>query len=157
MLRLRLCLLRREATQETRSTLVVFIFVYIKPNFAILFEMEKDYKGTIIKESLVDESILSTLEVVREYTEEDQDDTEDKWHFYTVLVSKNDISTIQPYLKREGGWYIHFWKGNNVIVIFRDKTFEIDSIDKSTWKDAIDYGLSVGVPIEQLDFLISED
>ncbi|MFC1733934.1 hypothetical protein ACFL6I_26835 [candidate division KSB1 bacterium] len=119
--------------------------------------MKKDYKGTIIKESLTDDSILNQLEVIREWTEEDQDSSEGVWHLYTVLVSKDDISTIQPYLKREEGWYTHFWKENNVIVVFRDKTFEIDSTDKSTWKDAVDYGLSVGVPIEQLDFLIVED
>lgn len=40
------------------------------------------------------------------------------------------------------------------MVVFKDKTFEIDYDDKETWKEAVDYGLSLGIPAEQLDFLI---
>lgn len=118
--------------------------------------MQKDYKGIIIKESLTDSSILNNLEVVSDHTEDSQDDPEDAWHLYTVMVSQDEIPTIQKYLKREGGWYMHFWKGSYVTVVFRDKVFKIDYNDKATWKDAVDYGLSMGVPVEQLDFLISE-
>ncbi len=72
-----------------------------------------------------------------------------------MRISQEEIEKLQKYLKREGGWYMHFWKGKNVKVVFRDKIFEINSDDKETWKDAVAYGLSVGVPKEQLDFLIS--
>lgn len=50
---------------------------------------------------------------------------------------------------------MHFWQDRDVIVVFRDKMFEVNFDDKETWKDAVAYGLSVGVPEEQLDFLIS--
>lgn len=118
--------------------------------------MEKEYKGTIIRESLTDQRILEKLHIVKEYVEDDQDNPENNWHLVTVMVSKDEISEIQPFIKREGGWYMHFWKGNDVIVVFRDKTFTIKYNDKTTWKDAVDYGLSMGVPAEQLDFLIKE-
>ncbi len=119
--------------------------------------MNGKYKGTIIEESLSDKSVIDELEVTHTYTEEDQDNPERTWHLYTVLVSKDEISKIQMYLKREDGWYAHFWDGDDVVVVFRDKMFKIKASDKSTWKNAIEYGLSVGVPLEQLDFLITED
>lgn len=118
--------------------------------------MQKDYIGIIIKESLTDANVLDTLQVVSNHTETDQDNPDDTWHLYNVMVTKDEISNLQTYLERIGGWYMHFWKGEKVIVVFRDKLFEIDYDDKSTWKEAIDYGLSVGVPKEQIDFLIKE-
>ena len=115
--------------------------------------MPKDYKGTIIKESLIDPSILDSLQIVSDHVENSQDDADGSWHLYTVLISRDEIPKIQPYLERKGGWYMHFWKGRDVIVVFRDRVFEIDADDKTTWKDAVEYGLSMGVPAEQLDFL----
>ena len=51
---------------------------------------------------------------------------------------------------------MHFWKpGNSKIeVVFKNKIFSIDYSEKSTWKEAISYGKSVGIPEEQLDFII---
>ncbi len=49
---------------------------------------------------------------------------------------------------------MHFWDNRNIIVAFKDKIFEIDYDDKGTWKNAIDYGISIGIPKEQLDFSI---
>ncbi len=113
------------------------------------------YKGTIIKESLTDPVILKTIKVVSEYSEVNQDNSDDTWHLYDVEVSQEEIKKLQDYLKREDGWYMHFWQGEEVTVVFRDKIFHINSDNKETWKDAVAYGLSVGVPKEQLDFLIS--
>ena len=39
-------------------------------------------------------------------------------------------------------------------ILFKGKRFEIKFSDKSTWKDAVNYGLSIGIPAEQLDFAI---
>jgi hypothetical protein len=116
--------------------------------------MGKDYKGTIIAESLTDPEVLNALQVISTRTDIDQDDSTGAWHLYSVAVDRVDIQTIQQCLKREGGWYMHFWNGNDIIVVFRDKMFELKHDDKTTWKEAIEYGLSVGVPLEQLDFLI---
>ena len=52
------------------------------------------------------------------------------------------------------GWYMHFWNGNDVIAVFKDKVFEFKHDQKETWKDACDYGRSMGIPEKQLDFLI---
>lgn len=47
-------------------------------------------------------------------------------------------------------FYVHFYKGDEVIMAFKDKIFRM-TIDKSTWKEAIDYGRSLGIPEKQLD------
>jgi len=116
--------------------------------------MNEKYKGIIIKESLTNLSILEEVEVISERTELDQDNPDEKWHLYTIEVLRGVIDKLQTHLKRKGGWYMHFWRGRDVIVVFRDKMFEINYNDKSTWEEAIDYGLSMGVPRKQLDFLI---
>jgi hypothetical protein len=41
-----------------------------------------------------------------------------------------------------------------MIVVFRNKTFNQKVTDKTTWEPAIQYGLSIGVPKEQLDFIV---
>lgn len=114
--------------------------------------MEKEYKGIIIEESLEDRSVLDGLNVLSVKEEVDMDSSYDKWHLYTIQVSRDEIEQLQRYLKQ--GWYMHFWKGRDVIVVYRDKMFELNFDDKATWKDAVEYGKSLGIPDEQLDFLI---
>lgn len=115
--------------------------------------MDKDFTGTIIEESLEDNRILNELEIVS-FRISDSENSADRWHLYTVKVSKEEIEKLSKYLKN-GRWYMHFWENRDVVAVFKDKIFRFNYDDKSTWKPAVDYGLSVGIPIEQLDFLIN--
>ncbi len=114
--------------------------------------MEKDYTGTIIAESLEDDSVLSTLEVLGMKITDDENPA-DRWHLYTVKVSRQDIERLALNIK-SGTWYMHFWKDRHVIAVFKDKVFEFEYDDRATWKDAVEYGKSQGIPEEQLDFII---
>lgn len=114
--------------------------------------MLKDYKGTIVEESLEDNRIINGLEITKFKISEDDDPTE-RWHLYTVKVSKEEIEKLSKYLK-VGKWYMHFWREREVLAVFKDKVFEFNYDDKSTWQEAVSYGLSLGIPQEQLDFLI---
>lgn len=75
-----------------------------------------------------------------------------RWHIYTANVSKEEIEELSKQIKDE--WYMHFWKNRNVIAIFKDRVFEFNFDDKNTWRSAIEYGLLMGIPENQLDFLI---
>lgn len=110
--------------------------------------MAVKYKGVIIEESLDDNRVINNLEIVRVKIS-----NEDRWHLYTVLVSEKDIEELSRSLKQ--GWYMHFWKDKKVIAIFKDKRFEFDYNKKDTWEPVIEYGLSIGIPKEQLDFPIN--
>jgi hypothetical protein len=53
-------------------------------------------------------------------------------------------------------WYAHFWDDIHIYVVFPGKVFKISRNDTSTWQPAIDYGLSLKISSEQLDFIIDE-
>ncbi|MFH0869377.1 MAG: hypothetical protein V1839_04075 [archaeon] len=109
------------------------------------------YKGCVIEESLEDNRILNELKIVK-FKITNEENPSARWHMYTVKVSKKDIEKLSKTIKHK--WYMHFWKDRNVIAIFKDRKFEFNFDDKSTWEHAIAYGLSVGIPKEQLDFPI---
>ena len=105
-------------------------------------------KGTIIENSLKDPSIVQSLKIEKTW----QDGS---WTLHNVLIDEDAALKVGGYLA-EGPWYIHFWKpgDDNMLVVFKDKNFWINYSNKSTWTDAIAHGKSIGIPEEQLDFLI---
>ena len=114
--------------------------------------MAEKYNGVIIEESLDDNRVINNLEIIRVKISSALKQ-EDRWHLYTVLISEKNIEKLSQSLKH--GWYMHFWKEQRVIAIFKDRKFEFDYNKKETWEPAIKYGLSIGIPKEQLDFPIS--
>ena len=111
--------------------------------------MDDKYQGTIVEESLVDNRILNKLKIksIRITGEENPNN---RWHLYRVEIEKNEMDWLKNEIKE--GWYMHFWKGEEVIALFKGKMFEFYHDKKESWKKVIDYGLSVGIPREQLDF-----
>lgn len=110
------------------------------------------YKGTIVEESLEDNRVLNDVQIVGFRISKDENPA-DRWHLYTVNISRDEILKISKCLKA-GKWYMHFWNRDDVIAVFKDKTFEFKYSQKETWKDACDYGRSLGIPEEQLDFVV---
>jgi hypothetical protein len=115
--------------------------------------MKKEFVGIIVKESLKDKSILKKLDVLSTETTRERNPV-DRWHLYTVSVSEKEIDALSKKIKPK--WYMHFWKNKKVIAVFKDKKFEFTHNEKSTWKPAIEYGISVGIPKKQLDFKIKK-
>lgn len=132
---------------------------------------QKIYKGGIIEESLEDISILSKFKIVETVVTDDENPA-DRWHIHNVEATEDQFEELSKVIKLRG-WYAHFWSNNlyviknakkplfpdkndniYVIAVFRDKVFHFNYEDKASWQPAIDYGLSVGIPLEQLDFLI---
>ncbi len=107
------------------------------------------YKGVIIEESLSQKDALKNIHIISsEVTEHPS------WHIHTVEVFEDDIQKLSKNLKT-GTWYMHFWKNDVVIAVFKDKIFKFLYSDKTTWNEAIEYGLLHGIPAEQLDFPIN--
>lgn len=105
-----------------------------------------DFKGTIVEESLKDKSFIKKLKVLNSSVAGD-------WHLYTVEVNEREIEEISHNLNAQK-WYAHFWKDREVIVAFKDKILRFNYDKKETWKPVVEYGLSIGIPKEQLDFPI---
>jgi len=110
-----------------------------------------EYKGVIVEESLEDSRILNDFKII-DFRISKEENPADRWHLYTVQVSQEEIIRLSKNIKQK--WYMHFWKGRNVIAIFKNKKFEFNFDDKSSWKPVVEYGLSLGIPKEQLDFPI---
>ncbi len=106
------------------------------------------YKGTIIENSLNSKDILGRLKINKTWHS-------GSWVLHDVLMGEDHIQELSKYLDN-GPWYIHVWQPGNddVKVIFKNKVFDIKFSDKSTWTDAVSYGMSIGIPEEQLDFPI---
>lgn len=111
------------------------------------------YIGAIIEESLEDKNILKGFHVTHTSVTDDIDPN-DRWHIHTVESDKNKLFELSRVLKPEK-YYAHFWnKQKQVIVVFHQRIFEFNYDNKDEWVPAIEYGLSVGIPRDQLDFLI---
>ena len=104
------------------------------------------YKGKIIENSLNDKAILENLKITKNYKIQD-------WLINEVAVNGKQIEKLGEYLN-DGPWCMHFWKekGDEIIVVFKDKIFRMKASNKNTWKDAIEYGRSRGLSKKQLDF-----
>lgn len=105
-------------------------------------------KGVIIENSLSDVSILQKLDISRSWEE-------GSWKLHEVEVSREQALEFQNVLD-DGQWYVHFWEkgSDDVLVVFKDKFFDIKFSDKFTWTPALEHGVSLGIPPEQLDFPI---
>ncbi len=105
-------------------------------------------KAIIIDHTLENRDFLNKTRIEKTWEEGD-------WKAYGVSMSLKDITTLQKAMAK-GPWYVHLWKdGSDIVtVVFKERIFEIDYTDKSTWKDAIAYGKFIGIPAEELDFVI---
>jgi len=125
------------------SWVVVFqFFVYKKSTENI------KVRGTIIENSLSDKSILKKVQITGTKLSGD-------WILHSVLVNENIIPELSRSLDK-GPWYIHLWEQgkDDVIIVFKDKVFNIKFSDKSTWTETVAYGKSIGIPEKQLNFPI---
>lgn len=111
-------------------------------------QSEKVYKGIIIEESLIDSKYLNEIEIINTKIAHNGE-----WTLRTVNITKEEIEYLSDKIKSDS-YYMHFWNNRDIIVVFKNKTFEINYDNKETWKDAIEYGISIGIPKEQLDFPI---
>ena len=90
--------------------------------------MKIQYKGIIVEESLEDNRLLNSVEIVGFRISKDEN-PEDRWHLYTVMVSRDDIKKLAGFIKTK--WYMHFWNNKHIIAVFKEKLFEFNYNDKA--------------------------
>ena len=118
--------------------------------------MGKDiWKGCFISESLKDPTILNNFKCYNFRITNDNlplgEGRTGRWHMYWIETSDPPIELFQESMCYN--WYGHFWNGNNIVAIFENKSFHLLQNDRSTWKEAIEYGKKQGILEKQLDFL----
>jgi hypothetical protein len=110
------------------------------------------YHSIVIEESLTNVETFKKFKIIRT-----KFSTKENWHLHIVKVDgfiEEFISTIQSTMVSDRPFYFHCYdEGNTLRVIFKDKIFDINPNDKSTWKEVSTYGArKLNIPTDQLDF-----
>ena len=110
----------------------------------------------IIEESLEKPEILKNYKILRT-----KFSLEINWHLHIVEIPEpieKAIEEIQEAMVADKPYYFHIYdEGKTLIVIFKDRVFNLNPKDKSTWKEARAYGAQkLNIPEEQLDFYPSK-
>ena len=107
-----------------------------------------DYLGIVIAQSLIDGEVKPPARILGKKHL-------NTWDFLLVAVVDTaldeHIHMLQANMVTETVWYAHYFRNQQLVVVFRDSFFRA-SLDKSTWEPIIKYGLKKGIPLEQLDF-----
>ena len=107
-----------------------------------------DYLGIVIEQCLRDPAAAKELRVVKTRRPR-------SWVFLLVEVPEHEldhqIRILQANMVSDDTWYAHYFRENELVVVFRDAVFRL-STDPSSWGPAVEHGLASGIPREQLDF-----
>jgi len=108
------------------------------------------YFGIVIEQSLADPAFSGTLDVAVR-----RQDPNGSWVFLLVRIAPErltgELERIRLAIAREEPWYAHFFSGDDLAVVFADAIFRMTT-DSASWQVAVDHGLALGIPAEQLDF-----
>jgi len=106
------------------------------------------FVGCVILESLDNLQALIGWKPVAERVVEMPDDPDATvWHVCWYQVDAKSLNERLASLARamRPHWYAHFWEGDDLCVILSGKFFWAKASDKTTWRDFIAYGDTVGV------------
>lgn len=106
----------------------------------------KEYHGILVNVSQKDKSVFNKLKILGQKKD-------NGWILYRIGVAPNKIEQKIKQLQKNmlGRFYFHFYKDEELIVVFKKRIFRVKT-DKATWKEVIEYGKSLNIPEEQLDF-----
>jgi hypothetical protein len=76
------------------------------------------------------------------------------WCLYGIEVPRSDlentIKSIQTNMRADENFYSHLYNDDVVIVIFKTDVFRVTP-HTSSWGEVLNYGRTLGIPVEQLD------
>src|SRR5579885_1410768 len=72
------------------------------------------------------------------------------WIVYGVEVDEDSAAAIQSNMI-EGKYFNHMYNEKELIIIYKERIFKVTK-DQSTWKEADEYGKSIDIPEDQLNF-----
>ena len=113
------------------------------------------WKGVIIEESLDDKSLFNLVTTIK--TEEatlEEEEKKETLHFHNIILDEDKKDEFIKKAKRsiKQGWYIHICLNGRMVVIFKDRSFEFTESEQDKIKQAHEYGLSIGIVKEQMEF-----
>ena len=119
-------------------------------------------RGVIIEESLENPDVLKEVKILRTKvepaTEKHKTPWLKQWTLHTADIPEGRAWEIAEKIslaidhKHKGSWYADFKNDATHYITFREKVFRIDRSRKEEYDEAVEYGLSLGIPAHQLDF-----
>jgi hypothetical protein len=120
-----------------------------------------NYKGVIIEESLENKDVLKDLAILATKVEPVQEKHKTpwlkQWSLHTVEITVDKAEQVAQKLSQSldyshgAAWYADFKNDQFHYVIFKNKIFKIN-LQNYKYRDAIEYGINLGIPWYQLDF-----
>lgn len=120
-----------------------------------------NYKGVIIEESLQNASTLEEIKIletkVEAITPEHKTPWLKHWTLHTIEVPEEIASKFAEKVSKtieteHSAWYADYKNEKWHYIIFPDKVFKIDKTSAEQYKQAKQYGISLGIPEYQVDF-----
>ena len=119
-----------------------------------------NYKGVIIEESLDNTAVLNNVKIIKTkispVVEKHKTPWVKQWTMHTVEITEEDAGKVAEQLSKDldkaHSWYADFKNPAYHFIIFRGKVFKVDLKNPVLYKDAKQYGISLGIPEYQVDF-----
>ena len=119
-----------------------------------------DYKGVIIEESLSNTSVLQQVKIVNTKVEQVNEEHKTpwlkQWTLHTVEIEEGGVDdvaqTLSAGLEEEHAWYADFKNPEYHYIVFRGKIFKVARNNQDGFRQAKEYGISLGIPEYQVDF-----
>jgi hypothetical protein len=77
------------------------------------------------------------------------------WELYGIEIQRDGIEAavrdIQLHMRVDGAFYNHLYDDEILIIIFKQRVY-LATPNSSSWKEIQLYGLTLDIPLEQLDF-----
>jgi len=120
-----------------------------------------NFQGVIIEESLQDKSVLQDVTILSTKVEAVTDDHRTpwikQWTLHTIEFPEHHADEIADKLSSAidsyypGSWYADFKNDNLHYIVFKERVFKVN-LQNPIYRDAMEYGISIGIPSHQLDF-----
>lgn len=120
-----------------------------------------NFIGTIIEESLEDKSVLKKVIIlgtkIEKSTSKHQTPWVKQWTIHSVEIAASKADETAELLQwsfdpTHPQWYADFKNEAVHYIIFNGQTFKFGRNDTGGYKDARDYGISIGIPENHLAF-----
>ena len=105
-----------------------------------------EYHGIVVDKSLKDKNLIKKLNVISSRK------TSNRWLLIKISFPEKNLNKMVKLIQENlvKNYYAHFYRDDELIVIFKNKIFHIGP-NKKSWNPAIRYGLSLKIPRYQLN------
>lgn len=120
-----------------------------------------DYKGVVIEESLAEKNILKEVTILKtrreKVTSKHNTPWLTQWTLHRIEVPEDQMEKIAARLSKSfemshSAWYVDFKNDKFHFIIFPDKVFKVDLKNPIFYKNAREYGETLGIPVYQMQF-----